>query len=437
MALSRIALVGDDRQCADRLMVRRLDPGLIDKLREAAERFGTPVYVTDVAALRRAAAEVTAAFPDPWIRQYSVKANDVPAVIREIAACGFGANVVSSGEWRSATEAGVANAQISLEGIGKTDADLRAVVRAHTDGTPLRWIAIESIEEAAVLAGLAREAGAGGAHRIDALLRLNPEVEPETTAELAVGAASSKFGLLASELADVIAAAGGQDGPLRWRGLQVHAGSQLSALDAWRDAMQRALAIFSQWRKRMPEFTTLDAGGGFPVTDEGDGPRPRDFARALDELMSPLDPEEAPTTLAIEPGRFLTARAGYLVSRVLHVRKAGSRADEPLVVIDAGMTEIIRPALYHTVHPIVALVPKPDDRSGLQATVVEGPICESTDHLGRHQLPALRRGDTVAILDSGAYASSMSSRYNGRARPPEVLLDADGRLRLGRPGVPV
>lgn len=430
MALPGIATVRGNAELADRLMVRRLDQGLVAKLREAAERFGTPFYLTDVTALRRAAAEVTAAFPDPWIRQYSVKANDVPAVIREIAACGFGANVVSSGEWRSATEAGVANAQVTLEGIGKTAADLRAVVKAQMEGKPLRWIAIESAEESAALANLAQEAGLD--RPIDALLRLNPEVDPETTAELAVGAASSKFGLLESELEQAIAAGGGARGPLRWRGLQVHVGSQLSALEAWRDAMQGALDVFGRWRKRFPEFTTLDTGGGFPITDEAPDPRPRDFAHALDELMSPLDPEEAPATLAIEPGRFLTARAGYLVSRVLHVRKAGSRADEPLVVIDAGMTEIIRPALYHAVHPIVALVPQEDDRSALQATVVEGPICESTDYLGRHQLPPLRRGDLVAILDAGAYASSMSSRYNGRPRPPEVLLDVDGGLRLGR-----
>ena len=413
-------------------MVRTLAPSIAGRLVEAAERYGTPVYVTDVAAIARAADEITEAFPDPWIRQYSVKANDVPAVIREIVGRGFGANVVSSGEWRAATEAGASNAQISLEGIGKTDADLRAVVQATAEGRPLRWIAIESIEEAAALAALAREVGLTDERRIDTLLRLNPEVEPETAAELAVGAGSSKFGLLESELEDAVAAGGGTRGPLRWRGLQVHVGSQLSALEAWRDAMQRALEVFSRWRTRLPEFTTLDAGGGFPVEDDRTLPRPRDFARTFDQLLSPVDPQDSPATLAIEPGRFLIARAGYLVSRVLHVRKAGSRGDEPLVVIDAGMTEIVRPALYHAVHPIVALVPFPQDDDAVQAMVVDGPICESTDHLGRHQLPSLGRGDLVAILDAGAYASSMSSRYNGRPRPPEVLLEPDGRLAIGR-----
>ena len=136
--------------------------------------------------------------------------------------------------------------------------------------------------------------------------------------------------------------------------------------------------------------------------------------------------------VAIEPGRFLTARAGYIVSRVLHARERRSAEGEALVVIDAGMTEIIRPALYQATHPVVALRTQRTAVAGSRATVVEGPICESTDHLGRHLLPPLRRGDLVAILDAGAYASSMSSRYNGRPRPPEVLIEPNGELRLAR-----
>ena len=225
-------------------------PELAARLIESAHRFGTPVYVTDVATLVRAAQEVAMAFPDPWLRQYSLKANDVPAVVARIAALGFGANVVSSGEWSLARHAGVSNMRITLEGVGKTDADLRHAVRAATNGEPLRWLAIESAEEAAVLAGLAGEAGIGanGAPRLDVLLRLNPDVTPETIAALAVGAGSSKFGLRDAELEAAIRAGGGRHGPLRWRGIHLHVGSQLQALDAWRAAVRHALAVFSAWR---------------------------------------------------------------------------------------------------------------------------------------------------------------------------------------------
>lgn len=407
---------------------------MVQRLAEAAGHFGTPVYVTDVAALRQQAKEVTESFPDPWVRQYSVKANDVPAVIREIASCGFGANVVSRGEWALATEAGFANGQISFEGIGKTDADLQQVVRASVAGDPIRWIAIESTDEAGALAALATQAGLarGKAPYVDTLLRFNPEVEPDTGPGLAVGRASSKFGLREAEIGAAIDGGGGTNGPLRWRGLHLHIGSQLSSLPAWIEAVRRALGVFTTWQARLPEFTVLDIGGGFPVADEPSTPAPRDFARAFAEAIAPIPSARRPGMVAIEPGRFLTARAGYIVSRVLHARERRSAEGEALVVIDAGMTEIIRPALYQATHPVVALTTQRTAVAGSRATVVEGPICESTDHLGRHSLPPLRRGDLVAILDAGAYASSMSSRYNGRPRPPEVLIEPNGELRLAR-----
>ena len=403
-------------------------------LRLAARRFGTPLYVTDLASLADATAVVRDAFPDPWIRQFSVKANDVPAVIAAVAEHGFGANVVSRGEWASATRAGVPNERITLEGIGKTTADLRAAARAARDSRPLRWVAIESSEEAAALAAIVRRTCA---ERLDVLYRLNPDVAPETSAGLAVGAGGSKFGMTEMEIAEAIAAGGGSDGPLRSRGIHLHVGSQLGAVDAWRDAVRRALAVTALWRGSIETFDTLDLGGGFPVFDvDQPAPGPARFARELPPLLEAIPADRRPSRLAIEPGRFLVARAGWLLARVLHVRERGGRQ----VVLDAGMTELIRPALYGARHPITALTSlgrAMDDAWGggiLEPARVEGPICESTDSLGVHDLPPLRRGDLVAIADAGAYAASQSSSYNGRPRPPQVLIDASGYLRLGRRG---
>ena len=418
---------------------------LEESLRVAARRYGTPLFVTDLATLDAACAGVTAAFPDPIVRQYSVKANDVPAVIAQVAARGFGANVVSRGEWALARRAGLPNERITLEGVGKTPADLRDAARASAVGAPLRWIAVESPEEARALALAARRARKAGL-QLDVLYRLNPEVTPETHAGLAVGSGASKFGMTETEIGEAIEAGGGSDGPLRPRGIHLHVGSQLGAIDAWRDAVRKALALAALWRGSIETFDTVDLGGGFPVLPaDQPAPTPERFARELPALLESVPDDRRPTRLAIEPGRALVARAGWLVARVLHVRDRGGRQ----VVLDAGMTELIRPALYGARHPIVALTslgedlgpwtpgtgtrgPAADSAGGLEPANVEGPICESTDSLGTHDLPPLRRGDLVAIADAGAYATSLGSSYNGRPRPPQVLRGIDGSLTVAR-----
>ncbi len=474
-------------------------------LRRIARRHGTPAYVTDIAAVEAAAAAIGAAFPVPWERRYSLKANNLPALVARLAGLGFGANVVSRGEWALATRAGIPNAEITLEGIGKTDADLRAAARAAAAGAPLHWVALESADEAAALARAVGAVGVvDGALRLDVLLRLNPEVEPETHRSLATGAAISKFGLTADEVTAAIEAGGGSDGPLRFRGLHLHVGSQLGAADAWRDAVRRALALLALLKGGLPTFDTLDIGGGFPVGPLGvPVPDPGRFARELPPILASIPADRRPDRLAVEPGRALVARAGWIVARVLHVRErlaprglpalldrsgplglavvpreaeAEDRA-ERLVVIDAGMTELVRPALYGAEHGIVALTSRgravspasdgarqrasaawsaaADLRRSIEATRrgaagqpqrldeagsesgwppvrVDGPICESTDTFGEHRLPPLQRGDLVAIRDTGAYGATMRSAYNGRPRPPEVFVEVDGSLTLAR-----
>ncbi|MFL5779140.1 MAG: hypothetical protein ACJ761_09375, partial [Chloroflexota bacterium] len=193
------------------------------------------MQLVDVGAIDAAASELAAAFPDPWIRQYSVKANDVRAVVAAVGRRGLGANVVSRGEWAIATRAGIANGRVTLEGVGKTDADLRAAVAAAARGDALLWVTIEGPEEADVLTRLAERAGLGrrGRPSLDVMVRLNPDVTPETHAGLAVGAGSSKFGLADAELAALVESIASRRGHgLRLRGIHLHVGSQLSAVDA-------------------------------------------------------------------------------------------------------------------------------------------------------------------------------------------------------------
>lgn len=398
---------------------------LADAARAAAGRFGTPLYLYDLPRLRVDAGAVGAAFPDPWIRLYSMKANPLPALVREIAANGFGVSAVSRGELALAAEAGVAPASTALEGIGKTSADLERAADLARGGTPLLWVSLESAEDAAALAELDTP--------VDVLVRVNPRVAPETHAGLAVGTPESKFGVLPEELGAVIDAGGGPVGPLRWRGVHLHIGSQLGAVDAWRSAFRIGLRLLSLQRAQLPDFDTLDAGGGFPVDfGEPDSvPAAANFAAAVAAELEAMPADARPARLAIEPGRALVAGSGSLIASVLHVRQR----DPLIVVLDAGMTELIRPALYGAEHPMVALTSlgEPVEEGTDSGTVVEvhGPICESTDRLGSASLPPLQRGDLVAIGVAGAYASSMFSTYNGRPRPPEIGWDGDDLRQLG------
>jgi diaminopimelate decarboxylase len=399
----------------------------------AAREFGTPVYVLDLATVAAAAALMEAAFPKPWIRQYSLKANDLPAVAGYLAQRGWGANVVSLGEWHHASAAGVPNGRVSLEGIGKTDAELEHAVRQTAAGRPLRWLAIESPDEAERLTEIAVEHSLGVGNRppLDVLVRVNPDVAPETRPQFAVGARSSKFGMDVDEIHALVrgglgSAGRGGGGALRLRGVHVHTGSDLGDVAAWAEAGVNAVTLASELAALVDTVDTVDVGGGFPMPVD-DAPRPAQFVAALhaglERRYLTLPPRHA-----IEPGRSLVGHAGWLVSAVLHSRPRPHLPQQ--TVLDAGMTELVRPALYGSRHDIRLLEPPGAAPSETVRTSVEGPICELTDSFGTYQLPRLRRGDLVAIEQAGAYASSFTSRYNGRPQPREVLLRPDGSLQL-------
>jgi diaminopimelate decarboxylase len=427
-------------------------------LARAAARFGTPVYVISMADVAAAAGRLEDDFGAPWLRLYSLKANDLPAITSFLHGRGWGASVVSTGEWQHAGAAGVPNESVAFEGLGKTDAQLAFAVDEAAAGRPVRWLAIESAQEAAVLAGLAEDTGLGRGGRppLDVLLRLNPGVAPETRPEFAVGTRMSKFGMSQEEVLRLVQGPSLAGPGLRLRGIHVHVGSDLSDVRAFSSAGVRAAQLLAALRVRavrprdLRSLDTIDFGGGFPLAGPG-APAPETFrnalTRALDRAGLGLPPRPA-----IEPGRYLVGAAGWLVARVLHTRTAGAQAQQ--VVLDAGMTELIRPALYGSRHPVHLLratgpaVPAGDDvpvgaglldggqlDRGLLDTALEGPVCESTDTFGRHALPPLHRGDLVAIGHAGAYGASFTSRYNGRPPPVEALLWPGGTLqRCHRPG---
>ena len=408
-----------------------LRPDIAVAATAAAHRYGTPCYLTDLGELDRCARELRSAFPEPWLVHYSLKANPLPAVVARLAGAGLGANVVSRGEWDAAARAGLPNSEVTLEGIGKRDADLEAAVAAARAGLPLRWLTLESQEEARVLLGLAVERGLAPGRSLDLLLRLNPGVDPDTHAGLRVGASDSKFGMAEPELRHLAEEIGQAGTGVRLRGVHVHVGSQLRGAAAWAVAAERACRLVAELAGRDPEMDTVDLGGGFPAASQA-GPAPRRFR---EELEAALDSSGTPppTRVAVEPGRYLVATSGWLVATVLHVR---TRPDGAQVVIDASFAELVRPALYGARHPVIAVTAPARSASTSLPTRVEGSLCESTDSFGVHLLPPMRRGDLVVLQETGAYASSMFSSYNGRVQPPEVLLHPDAEVELAREGRP-
>jgi diaminopimelate decarboxylase len=322
----------------------------------------------------------------------------------------------------------VPDASVTFEGIGKSDAELDEAVRTAALGDPVRWLAVESPAEAAQLDTAARAARLGerGLPPLDVLLRLNPQVQPETMPGLAVGTGSSKFGMHETEIASLVRdRLGGK--ALRVRGIHVHVGSDLRDVGAWVAAGVQAVRLLETISAWSADADTVDFGGGFPLAGSG-APRPVQFHDALATALE-VEGLEWPAVRAVEPGRYLVGAAGWLVSSVLHSRPRAPWSQQ--VVLDAGMTELIRPALYGSRHAVRALAADgmpADDH--IVDTAVEGPVCESTDSFGVHSLPPLQRGDLVAIEGAGAYAASFTSRYNGRPQPPEVMAWPDGSLQL-------
>ena len=428
---------------------------------QIANEHETPFFLTDAAALEANASALAAVFPDPWLRAYSLKADPEPSVVRRLAARGWSANCVSLGEIAAAHAAGLPPSQITLEGIGKGGAELEAALAASLAGAPLRWVAVESLDEARDLGARAKHAGLAVERPLRILLRLNPGIEPGTHAGLAVGRSSSKFGMGRAELAAAARELRACKG-LRIIGVHMHAGSELRDQAAWRAAVDVALESYEELAASgalddtaLQSDGTLCVGGGFPVDLHGAEDRPAAaamFAATCDAAWAARANARAgsvPPVRAIEPGRALVASATVLLGRVLHVRArresvvggiAGPHGVpndaaecERQVIIDAGMTEIARPALYEAWHPIVAL-DSGAAADGAALSAVHGPICESTDALGAHLLPrSTSRGDLVAILGAGAYADAMRSPYNGRPSPPRFTLERDGSVTLDRP----
>jgi diaminopimelate decarboxylase len=396
-------------------------------LSRLAREFGTPLYVYSATAIRENYRRLAAAFaPLRPLICYAVKANFNLSLLALLKAEGAGFDIVSGGELHRTLKVGADPARIVFAGVGKTDAELRAALAAR-----IGWFNVESADE---LARLNRLASASGQRAVVAL-RLNPGVDPDTHHHIRTGGARSKFGLPVAEALALVRRAA--DYPaLALRGVHIHIGSQvpdpaptLQALEVALDFITQANSLLSSdSREAVPSVDILDLGGGFPVPyREADADRFPSIEAFAAPIVARLRPLAGRLSFHVEPGRFLVADAGALVATVQAVKDVAGRRT---LVVDAGMNDLLRPALYDAYHRVLPLNLQ-SPISNLHSDVV-GPICESADVLARDRaLPPLEHGDQLALMEVGAYGFSMASQYNAQPRPAEVLVEG-GHARLIR-----
>ena len=368
---------------------------------------GTPVYVYSTASMRRqarASQTTLASLGDPLIA-YAVKANPNAAVLATLAAEGLGADVVSGGEYRRARAAGIAADRIVFSGVGKTRAEMALAL----DGG-LGQFNLESVDEAEMLSAVALSMG----REAPVALRVNPDVEAGSHAKISTGAAHNKFGVPIGDAIDACAQIGELPG-LRLSGVAVHIGSQLTSLAPLEAAFGKLGALIRDLRAAGHDIRSADLGGGLGVAyDPAALPPPsiEDYGAMVSRATKGWD-----VSLIFEPGRLIVGGAGVLLTEVIRVKPG---ANQPFVIVDAAMNDLMRPTLYDAWHGIDAVAP----RGTRMVADIVGPVCETGDTFARDRdVDRVEGGDLMIVRTAGAYAATMANGYNSRPLVPEVLVD--------------
>lgn len=387
------------------------------QLSELAERFGTPLYVYSADDVRERVGMLAREFAAiEHTICYAVKANSALALLKLLAGVGCGFDIVSGGELERVRRAAPeALGRVVFSGVGKQAWEMDAALEAG--------ILLFNVESEAELELLAKRAQVlGKTARI--ALRVNPDVFAETHPYISTGLREHKFGIAIERARAVYGRAKTLKG-IEPAGVSVHIGSQIRDTEPFAEALRRVRALVEELRADGLTIEFVDAGGGFGI-EYGRGEfdpaaRVAEYAKAIRGVLDGLG-----VRLLLEPGRFVIAQAGALVSRVLYTKQNGTKR---FVITDAAMNDLIRPALYGAHHEIVPVV---REGRAQQVADIVGPVCESGDFFARdRELEELRAGDLVALLDAGAYGMSLSSHYNTRVRPAEVLVEG-GEARLIR-----
>ena len=383
-------------------------------LARVAEAVGTPCYVYSAGSIAARYGEFAAAFaPEAPLICYAVKANSNQAVLRLLAGLGAGADVVSEGELRRSLAAGIPAQRIVFSGVGKTRAELAAALDAE-----IHQINVESVPELRQLSDVAVSRG----QTARVALRVNPDIDAKTHSDISTGRKEDKFGIAHDDVLAAYRLAARLPG-IEPVGLAVHIGSQIVDVAPSRAAFTRVAELIRVVRQQGMTVRQVDLGGGLTVPYGDEAPTtPMQYAAMVREIFGALN-----VGLAFEPGRFLVAAGGLLLANVVYVKDGNRR----IVVVDAAMNDLVRPAMYKAEHRILPVREPPAGAIKAPADVV-GPVCETTDTFTRDRaLPPLAEGDLVAFMTAGAYGAVMSSTYNSRLLVPEVMA-SEGRFAVIR-----
>lgn len=387
-------------------------------LETLARDYGTPLYVYSADhILERLSLFHHALAGRDHLVCYAVKANSTLAILKLLAAHGAGFDIVSGGELdRVLTAAPEAVERIVFSGVGKTQPEIDHALEAG-----ILEFNVESEAELDLLAARAAKLK----RKARFALRVNPDVFAETHPYISTGLREHKFGIDIRQAAALYRRVAKH----RWlipHGVSVHIGSQIRSAEPFGAALERVYKLVRQLRRGGLDIRSIDAGGGLGIDYHGTSSDPaarvRDYAAAINRALSGFEGR-----LLLEPGRFLVAQAGALLTRVLNVKQNGRKT---FVIVDAAMNDLIRPALYQAHHEIVPVSPRP----GRARTVdVVGPVCETGDFFARdRKLPPLQPGDLIVLLDAGAYGMAQASNYNTRFRPAEVLVEGTQARQIRR-----
>ena len=387
-------------------------------LHAVADALGTPAWVYGAGTLRARARRLAAAMRGVAHVHYAVKANDHLAILDLFRREGFGADVVSIGEFLRARRAGVDAADVVFSGVGKTVPELRAALAGGVG-----QVNVESAAELHMLSAIADSMGAVA----QVALRLNPDVDAGTHAKITTGRADNKFGIAASDIPALYEAASRLPG-LRPVGLALHIGSQVLSMAPYRAAYKIAASLVTGLRQSGHAVEVLDCGGGLGIGyRDADEASPEAFGGTLRSAFGGLG-----LRLMVEPGRWLVGPAGLLLASVVLAKTTQGRR---FLVLDAAMNDLVRPAMYDSWHGVVPLSAADAVAATSPADLV-GPVCETGDTFARaRMIPELPADARVAILDVGAYGAVMSSAYNSRPQAPVALVDSGGWqvIRARRP----
>ena len=385
----------------DRLFAENVDVTAI------AEHIGTPFYCYSTATLRQHYTRLKDAFAQNEVTIcYSVKANSNLGVIATLADLGSGADVVSEGELRRALLSGIPAEKIVFSGVGKTEAEMTYALNAD-----IAQFNVESRAELEQLSEVATKQGKTA--RIS--LRVNPDIDAGTHEKISTGKAENKFGIAWDEAEASYAKAATLPG-LEIVGIDIHIGSQITELTPFRNAFTKVADLLEKLTDAGHNITTLDLGGGLGIPygpEDAPPPSPEDYANLIDEIFGDRE-----CRIFLEPGRLIAGNAGILVTSVIRTKKGEAKN---FIIVDAAMTELMRPTLYGAYHDIQPVITNGNVQDVWD---VVGPVCETGDFLGSERsLPEPQKGDLLAIFTCGAYGASLGSSYNTRLSAPEVLID--------------